>query len=95
MHKNITSEMFRRSYASVYDGDERWKAIKVPAGKVYSWDERSTYVKNPPYFEGMTMRPAPVGEIRGARVLAMLGDSVTTELERCLCVSRRSPRFSD
>jgi aconitate hydratase len=79
VHKNITSEMFRRSYASVYDGDERWKAIKVPAGKVYSWDERSTYVKNPPYFEGMTMRPAPVGEIRGARVLAMLGDSVTTD----------------
>jgi aconitate hydratase len=77
--QNINSEMFRRSYASVYDGDERWQAIKVPAGKVYSWDERSTYVKNPPYFEGMTMRPAPVGEIRGARVLALLGDSVTTD----------------
>ena len=77
--QNINSEMFRRSYASVYDGDERWQAIKVPAGKVYSWDEKSTYVKNPPYFEGMTMRPAPVGEIRGARVLALLGDSVTTD----------------
>jgi aconitate hydratase len=71
--------MFRRSYASVYDGDERWQAIKVPAGKVYSWDEHSTYVKNPPYFEGMTMQPAAVGEIRGARALALLGDSVTTD----------------
>jgi len=79
VQQNISSEMFRRSYASVYDGDERWQAIKVPAGKVYSWDERSTYVKNPPYFEGMTMRPALVGEIRGARVLALLGDSVTTD----------------
>ncbi len=79
MLKNISSDMFRRSYASVYDGDERWQAIKVPAGKVYSWDERSTYVKNPPYFEGMTMQPAAVGEIRGARVLALLGDSVTTD----------------
>jgi aconitate hydratase len=79
VRQNISSEMFRRSYASVYDGDERWQAIKVPAGKVYSWDERSTYVKNPPYFEGMTMQPAAVGEIRGARVLALLGDSVTTD----------------
>ena len=77
--QNINSEMFRRSYASVYDGDERWQAIKVPAGKVYSWDESSTYVKNPPYFEGMTMQPVPVGEIRGARILALLGDSVTTD----------------
>ncbi len=79
VHQNISSEMFRRSYASVYDGDERWQAIKVPAGKVYSWDEGSTYVKNPPYFEGMTMQPAAVGEIRGARALALLGDSVTTD----------------
>ena len=71
--------MFRRSYASVYDGDERWQGIKVPAGKVYAWDGESTYVKNPPYFEGMTMQPAAVGEIRGARVLALLGDSVTTD----------------
>ncbi len=79
VHRNINSEMFRRSYASVYDGDERWQSIKVPAGTVYSWDERSTYVKNPPYFEGMTMQPALLGEIRGARVLALLGDSVTTD----------------
>jgi aconitate hydratase len=71
--------MFRRSYSGVFDGDERWQAIKVPAGKVYAWDGKSTYVKNPPYFDGMTMRPAAVGEIRGAHVLAMLGDSVTTD----------------
>ena len=79
VHANITSEMFRRSYAGVFDGDERWQAIKVPAGKVYAWDDKSTYVKNPPYFDGMTMQPAAVGEIRGARVLALLGDSVTTD----------------
>jgi len=79
VHQNITSEMFRSSYGKVFDGDERWQAIKVPAGKVYAWDDKSTYVKNPPYFDGMTMRPVPVGEIRGARVLALLGDSVTTD----------------
>jgi aconitate hydratase len=79
VHQNITSEMFRNSYGKVFDGDERWQAIKVPAGKVYAWDDKSTYVKNPPYFDGMTMRPVPVGEIRGARVLALLGDSVTTD----------------
>jgi len=76
---NITSEMFRNSYAGVFKGDERWQAIKIPAGKIYSWDEKSTYVKNPPYFDGMTMQPAAIGEIRGARALAVLGDSVTTD----------------
>ncbi len=79
VHANITSEMFRKSYDSVFQGDERWQAIKVPAGKVYAWDEKSTYVKNPPYFVGMTMTPAAIGEIRGARALALLGDSVTTD----------------
>ncbi|MDE2251988.1 MAG: aconitate hydratase AcnA, partial [Gammaproteobacteria bacterium] len=79
VHRNITSEMFRRSYGGVFDGDERWQAIKVPAGKVYAWDAASTYVKNPPYFNGMTMRPAAIGEIRAARALALLGDSVTTD----------------
>jgi aconitate hydratase len=79
VHRNITSEMFRNSYRGVFDGDERWQAISVPPGKVYAWDDRSTYVKNPPYFAGMTMRPAAVGEIRGARALALLGDSVTTD----------------
>jgi aconitate hydratase len=75
----ITSQMFRNSYAGVFKGDERWQAIKVPAGKIYSWDAKSTYVKNPPYFDGMSMTPSAIGEIRGARALALLGDSVTTD----------------
>ena len=79
VHQNINSEMFRRGYAGVFEGDERWQAIKVPAGKIYAWDPHSTYVKNPPYFDGMSMAPAAVGEIRGARALALLGDSVTTD----------------
>ena len=79
VHKNITSAMFRNSYRGVFDGDESWQSIMVATGKVYAWDDKSTYVKNPPYFDGMTMQPAAVGEIRGARVLALLGDSVTTD----------------
>ncbi len=79
VHQNINATMFRRGYASVFEGDERWQTIKVPAGKIYAWDPHSTYVKNPPYFDGMSMEPSPVGEIRGARVLALLGDSVTTD----------------
>ncbi|MEY4761817.1 MAG: aconitate hydratase, partial [Pseudomonadota bacterium] len=77
--KHITSDMFRKSYANVFLGDERWQAIKVPAGKSYAWDDKSTYVRNPPYFDGMTMTPAAIGEIKGARALALLGDSVTTD----------------
>jgi aconitate hydratase len=79
VQRNINSDMFRRSYGSVFTGDERWQGIKVPAGKIYAWDAKSTYVKNPPYFDGMTMQPAAVGAIAGARVLALLGDSVTTD----------------
>ncbi|HTQ37075.1 MAG TPA: aconitate hydratase AcnA [Steroidobacteraceae bacterium] len=79
VHRYITSEMFRRSYAGVFEGDERWKAIKVPAGQIYSWDAKSTYVKNPPYFDGMTMQPAAKGDIAGARVLGLFGDSITTD----------------
>jgi aconitate hydratase len=79
VQRNINSDMFRRSYAGVFTGDERWQAIAVPAGKIYAWDPKSTYVKNPPYFDGMTMQPAVVGAIAGARVLALLGDSVTTD----------------
>jgi aconitate hydratase len=79
VRKHITSEMFRKSYANVFEGDERWRAIQVPAGKIYAWDDKSTYVRNPPYFDGMTMTPAPIGEIKGARALALLGDSVTTD----------------
>jgi aconitate hydratase len=79
VQRNINSDMFRRSYGSVFTGDERWQAIAVPAGKIYTWDPKSTYVKNPPYFDGMTMQPAAVGAIVGARALAVLGDSVTTD----------------
>jgi aconitate hydratase len=75
----ITSQMFRQSYGSVFKGDERWQAIQVPAGKIYAWDDKSTYVKNPPYFQGMTMKPAALIDISGARALAVLGDSVTTD----------------
>jgi aconitate hydratase len=75
----IDAQMFRDSYASVFKGDDNWASIKVPAGKLYTWDTASTYVKNPPYFDGMTMTPAPLADVRGARVLAMVGDSVTTD----------------
>ena len=77
--KSVDSAMFRKGYASVFAGDEHWNAIKLPAGKIYSWDDKSTYVKNPPYFVGMTMKPGTVADIRNARVLALLGDSVTTD----------------
>ena len=76
---SITSKMFKSSYGSVFEGDANWRSIKVPLGKLYQWDEASTYVRNPPYFDGMTMTPRAVSGIRGARVLALLGDSVTTD----------------
>jgi aconitate hydratase len=71
--------MFIASYAEVFAGDSNWNQIDAPTGQIYSWDDASTYVKNPPYFEGMTMTPAPQGDIKGARLLALLGDSVTTD----------------
>ncbi|HEX3951542.1 MAG TPA: aconitate hydratase AcnA [Steroidobacteraceae bacterium] len=76
---SVDSAMFKKGYANVFLGDANWAAIKTPAGKIYSWDGKSTYVKNPPYFDGMTMTPAPMGDITGARALAVLGDSVTTD----------------
>jgi aconitate hydratase len=76
---SVDSAMFKKGYANVFLGDANWGAIKTPAGKIYSWDGTSTYVKNPPYFDGMTMTPAPLGDIKGARALAVLGDSVTTD----------------
>jgi aconitate hydratase len=75
----VDSAMFRKSYASVFSGDESWQAIQVPKDEVYQWQPTSTYVRNPPYFQGMTMTPGAVADIRGARVLAVLGDSVTTD----------------
>ena len=79
LRRSIDSQMFRQSYASVFQGDDNWAGIQVPAGKLYSWDAKSTYVKSPPYFEGMTMTPPPLADVRGARALAVLGDSVTTD----------------
>ncbi len=76
---SVTSEMFKKSYSSVYAGDANWNSVKIPTGKIYTWDEDSTYVKNPPYFDGMTMQPNAVTDIRAARALALLGDSVTTD----------------
>jgi aconitate hydratase len=75
----VDSDMFRKSYAGVFEGDENWKNIATPAGQIYEWDGTSTYIRHPPYFEGMTMTPAPAADITGARVLALLGDSVTTD----------------
>jgi aconitate hydratase len=77
--RSIDSNMFRQSYSGVFTGDANWTAIRIPEGKLYAWDAKSTYVKNPPYFDGMTMTPAAVGDIHGARALAVLGDSVTTD----------------
>ena len=77
--KNIDSSMFKNSYDSVFEGDANWKGIDSPEGEIYTWDAASTYVKNPPYFEGMGKDPDAVRNIEGARVLALLGDSVTTD----------------
>jgi aconitate hydratase len=79
MAASINSAMFKKSYASAFQGDANWNAVKTTTGKIYSWDDKSTYVKNPPYFIGMGMKPAAVADIRGARALAVLGDSVTTD----------------
>ncbi|KPF67297.1 aconitate hydratase [alpha proteobacterium AAP81b] len=76
---NVTPEMFAMRYANVFEGDERWQGIKVEGGATYRWNPSSTYVQNPPYFEGMTMTPQPTGDIRGARPLAIFGDSITTD----------------
>ena len=77
--KSISSDMFRRSYGDVYHGDDRWRGLPVPKGETYSWDEASTYIRCAPYFDDMPLKPAPVEDIRNARVLAVLGDSVTTD----------------
>ncbi len=76
---NIDSGMFSNVYGQVFDGDRNWNSLKVPTGEIYHWEEDSTYVRNPPYFEGMRMQPDKVQDIRGARVLALLGNSVTTD----------------
>jgi aconitate hydratase len=76
---SISSEMFKKDYATVFDGDHRWKSLDTPTGKTFEWDAQSTYVRKPPYFDGMPANPTPVTDIANARVLAILGDSVTTD----------------
>jgi aconitate hydratase len=77
--QHISSDMFRKSYGEVYDGDSRWRSLPVPQGQTYVWEKDSTYIRQAPYFDDMTLRPAAVEDITGARVLAVLGDSVTTD----------------
>jgi aconitate hydratase len=76
---SIDTAMFTKQYASVFDGDERWRSLPTPSGSTFEWNEESTYVRKPPFFEGMTLQTTPVTNIAGARVLAKLGDSVTTD----------------
>ncbi|MGQ0767415.1 MAG: aconitate hydratase, partial [Gemmatimonadota bacterium] len=76
---SVRREQFEREYGDVFRGDDEWRAIPIPTGSLYAWDARSTYVRNPPYFEGMSARPGPVAPITNARVLGMFGDSITTD----------------
>ena len=75
----VSSEMFKKEYADVFTGDEHWRALPVPEGDLYAWSDKSTYIKNPPYFEGMLVKPAAISDLRGLRALAVLGDSITTD----------------
>ncbi len=75
----VTAECFRAAYENVFGGDQRWQALQVPTGDRFVWDDESTYIRHPPFFEGLSSSPAPPADIRGARVLALLGDSVTTD----------------
>jgi aconitase A len=79
MRRSVRSEMFHKEYSEVFQGDAHWNALPVPEGDLYQWDPQSTYVKHPPYFVDMTPQPTPVSDIHGARVLALLGDSITTD----------------
>jgi aconitate hydratase len=79
MRDSVTSEMFRKEYADVFTGDEHWRALPIPEGDLYAWDSKSTYIKNPPYFEGMPKKPGSLSDLHGLRALAVLGDSVTTD----------------
>jgi len=79
MQSSITSEMFSKSYSEVFQGDERWRGLSVPKGETYAWEQDSTYIRRAPYFDNMDVKPSPAQEIKKARVLAVLGDSVTTD----------------
>ncbi|WP_370638410.1 aconitate hydratase AcnA [Aurantimonas sp. VKM B-3413] len=79
VRETVTREMFETRYADVFKGDEHWQKIAVSGGLTYDWDDRSTYVQNPPYFEGMAQEPKPVEDVKGARILGLFGDSITTD----------------
>src|SRR5712672_3537804 len=76
---SVSTAMYHKEYGEVFEGDAHWKSLKVPEGDIYKWEEKSTYIKSPPFFDGITKTPAPLTDIRGARVLAMLGHSITTD----------------
>src|SRR5207253_6605304 len=77
--ESVRGEMFSRTYADVFTGDDAWRELPIPEGDLFAWDPESTYVRNPPYFDGMSPEPGAVADIRGARCLVMVGDSVTTD----------------
>ncbi|MBN9076425.1 MAG: aconitate hydratase 1 [Rhizobiales bacterium 65-79] len=79
IQKNVTRELFARKYADVFKGDENWRKVQAPSGQTYAWDNQSTYVQNPPYFEGMEKKPDAIGDIKGARILGLFGDKITTD----------------
>ncbi|WP_187968657.1 aconitate hydratase AcnA [Aquibium microcysteis] len=79
IHKHVTRDLFEQKYAEVFQGDENWQAVQVPAGETYAWDDDSTYVQNPPYFVGMGQKAVDVGDIKGARILGLFGDKITTD----------------
>jgi aconitate hydratase len=79
MLRSVSADMFREQYADVFSGDARWRSLHVPEGDRFDWDADSTYIRHPPFLEGMTLQPAPLEDIAGGRVLAMLGDSITTD----------------
>jgi aconitate hydratase len=88
----VRSDMFRRSYGEVFDGDERWNGLDVPSGETFAWDEDSTYVRRPPFFEDLPREPETIEDVEGARVLAVLGDSVTTDhISPAGSIKRNSP----
>ncbi|MBQ0709167.1 MULTISPECIES: aconitate hydratase AcnA [unclassified Ochrobactrum] len=77
--KNVTRKIFSEKYADVFKGDENWQAVQVPAGQTYAWDDNSTYVQNPPYFVGMGKSAGTIGDVKGARILGLFGDKITTD----------------
>jgi aconitate hydratase len=79
MRDSVSSDMFRKEYADVFTGDEHWRALPIPGGDLYAWDSKSTYIKHPPYFEGMELKPGALTDLHHMRALAVLGDSVTTD----------------